>query len=134
VVFESPLQMLADNPSNYRREPDALAFLTPVPTVWDETRVLDAQLGDHLALARRSGDEWWVGAITDAEAREVEIDFSFLGAGRFQLEAWEDGPNAHRQGRDFRRVEGPVDAGTRRVLRMAPGGGWAARIRAAGSP
>jgi alpha-glucosidase len=136
VVFESPLQMLADSPSNYRREPDALAFLSEVPTVWDETRVLDAKLGDRVALARRSGEEWWVGALTDAEAREIEVDFGFLGEGRYRLEAWEDGPNAHRQGRDFRRSETEVDAGTSRLLRLAPGGGWAARLRPArpGSP
>jgi len=132
VAFESPLQMLADNPSNYEREPDAMAFLSPVPTVWDELVVLDAALGDYLAVARRAGGEWWVGALTDGEAREIRIDFGFLGEGRFRLEAWEDGPNAHRQGRDYRRVQEEIDASSTRVLRLAPGGGWAARLRPTG--
>ena len=81
VVFESPLQMLADSPSNYLREPESLEFLSAVPTVWDETRVLDARLGEYILLARRHGKEWYVGAMTNWTARDLDLDLSFLGSG-----------------------------------------------------
>ena len=69
VVFESPLQMLSDNPSNYYREPECMEFLEAVPTVWDDTKVLDAKVSDYILVARRSGDKWFVGAMTDWDPR-----------------------------------------------------------------
>ena len=72
VVYESPLQMLADSPTNYLREPETMEFLRPVPTVWDETRVLDARIGDYVVVARRKGQDWFVGAMTDWTPRELD--------------------------------------------------------------
>jgi len=128
VVFESPLQMLADSPSNYRREPESLAFLKGVPTVWDETRVLGAAVGEHILVARRHGRDWYVGALTNWDARDLEADLSFLGPGAFRAEVFRDGPNAHRAGVDYAREEKPVTAGDRLPIHLAPGGGWVARI------
>jgi alpha-glucosidase len=128
VVYESPLQMLADSPSNYLREPEAMEFLAPVPTVWDETRVLDAKLGDYVLVARRSGREWYVGAMTDWTARELAIDFSFLPDGRFQMDAFQDGVNANRVGSDYRRVKSQVRRSDKLKIKLAEGGGWAARL------
>jgi alpha-glucosidase len=128
VVFESPLQMLADSPSNYRREPESLAFLAAVPTVWDETRVLSAAVGEHILVARRHGREWFVGALTGWDARDLEVDLSFLGGGEFRAEVFRDGVNAHRAGVDYAREERPVTAADRLPIHLAPGGGWAARI------
>ena len=129
VVFESPLQMLADSPSNYAREPDAMAFLESVPTVWDETRVLDARLADYVVVARRSGAEWYVGAMTDWTPRELDVDLSFLPAGAFRMEVWADGVNANRWGEDTRRTTTEVTSASSVRIRMAEGGGWVARIR-----
>ncbi|HEU0176321.1 MAG TPA: glycoside hydrolase family 97 protein [Blastocatellia bacterium] len=129
VVYESPLQMLADNPSNYMREPEAMEFLGPVPSVWDETKALDAKIGDYVVVARRKGRDWYVGAMTDWTSRELEIDFSFLPAGGFQMEAWQDGANADRRADDYRKVKSQVSKATRLKIRLAEGGGWAARIR-----
>jgi alpha-glucosidase len=128
VVYESPLQMLADSPSNYAREPEMMAFLGPVPTVWDETRVLEARLGDVVAVAKRKGRDWYVGAMTDWTGREMTIDLSFLPPGRFHMEAFRDGVNADRHGSDYARVASDVDRGGRVDVRLAPGGGWAARL------
>jgi alpha-glucosidase len=128
VVYESPLQMLADSPSNYLREPEAMEFLGPVPTVWDDTRVLDAKLGDYVVVARRSGDEWYVGAMTDWTARELEVDFSFLPEGNFHLEAYQDGVNANSYGSDYRKVRSRIGRTAKLKITLAPGGGWAARI------
>jgi alpha-glucosidase len=133
VVFESPLQMLADSPSAYEAEPEVMDFLGPVPAVWDETRVLQAKLGDYVALARRRGSDWWIGAITDGDERTLSIDLSFLPAGSFELDAFADGPNADRWGSDYQRSKSKVDRTTGFNVRLAPGGGWAARlVRAAG--
>jgi alpha-glucosidase len=129
VVFESPLQMLADSPSNYRGEADAMRFLSAVPTTWDETRVLDARIADYVVVARRSGREWYIGAITDWTPREITLDLSFLPAGTFTMESHADGPNAMRRGEDVRLTTQPVTAKTTLKVALAPGGGYAARIR-----
>jgi alpha-glucosidase len=128
VVYESPLQMLADSPSNYRREPESLAFLQAVPVVWDETRVLSAAVGEHILVARRSGKAWYVGALTNWTARDLEVDLSFLGAGSFDADVYRDGPNADRAGVDYAREKQAVTAASRLKIHLAPGGGWAARI------
>lgn len=128
VVYESPLQMLADNPSSYLREPEVMGFLATVPVVWEDTKVVDARLGDYLIVARRSGRDWYVGAMTDWTPRELEADFSFLPEGSFQMESYQDGANADRHGSDFTKVKSRVDRTTKLKIRMAPGGGWAARI------
>ncbi|HEX6733038.1 MAG TPA: glycoside hydrolase family 97 protein, partial [Pyrinomonadaceae bacterium] len=128
VIYESPLQMLADSPSHYLREPEIMRFLGPVPTVWDETRVLQAKMGDYVAIARRRNADWYVGAITDWTPRELEIDFSFLPSGNFELEAYQDGANADRLGNDYEKVTRAVDKNTKLKIKLAGGGGWAARI------
>jgi len=128
VVFESPLQMLADSPSHYQREKECMEFLAPVPTVWDETRVLDARVGDYVLIARKSGEEWYVGAMTDWSPRELTVDFSFLPPGDHTMEFFQDGPNAERYGNDFERGRMTVTPDRKIRIRLAPGGGWAARI------
>jgi alpha-glucosidase len=126
VVFESPLQMLSDNPTHYLREEECMEFLSEVPVVWDETLVPDARLGDYVVVARRKGHEWYIGAMTDWDAREVEIDLSFLGDRKYEATIWKDGPNAHRNAQDYVKESIIVDKDTRLKISMAPGGGWAA--------
>jgi alpha-glucosidase len=120
--------MLADSPSHYLREPEVMEFLGPVPSVWDETRVLDAKLGDYVLIARRRGSDWYVGAMTDWTAREMEVDFSFLGKNTFRMTAFADGPNAARSGSDYRKTVSTVNNGTKLKIKLESGGGWAARI------
>lgn len=129
VVYESPLQMLADNPSHYLREPEIMEFLGPVPTVWDETKVIDAKIGEYVLIARRHGSDWYVGAMTDWTPREFEIELSFLSAGSYQMKAFQDGVNADRFGSDYREVVSVVNRTTKLKINMAAGGGWAARIQ-----
>jgi len=128
VVYESPFQMLCDSPSAYGREPAIMDFLSKVPTVWDETRALESKVGDFVAVARRNGEEWYVGAMTDWSPREIEIDFAFLRGGEYQAEIYADGVNAARYAGDFAKTSRAVTAGDRLKIRLAPGGGWAARI------
>jgi alpha-glucosidase len=105
-----------------------MEFLGPVPTVWDETKVLDARLGDYLVVARRSGRDWYLGAMTDWTARELEVSLDFLPEGSFQVDSYQDGVNADRWGSDYKRVKQPATRSTTLKLRLAEGGGWAARI------
>jgi alpha-glucosidase len=128
VVYEAPLQMLSDSPSNYLREPEAMEFLSAVPTVWDETRVLDARIAEYVLLARRNGRDWYVGAMSDWDARDLEVDFSFLPEGNFTLEAYEDGVNADRNASDYKKTTTQITRATKLKIHLAPGGGWAARI------
>ncbi len=128
VVYEAPLQMLADSPSHYLREPELMEFLKVVPTVWDETKVLDAKIGDYVCIARRRGREWYAGAMTDWTARTLDIDFSFLPAGRFQMVAYQDGPNAESMGHDYKSTTRDVNKNTKLKISLVSGGGWAARI------
>ncbi len=99
-----------------------------MPTVWDETKVLDAKMGDYILVARRKGRDWYVGAMTDWTAREMEVDFSFLPEGSFQMEAYQDGVNANRYGSDYKKVTSQIKRTTKLKIKLAEGGGWAARI------
>jgi alpha-glucosidase len=128
VVFESPLQMLSDSPSNYMREPEIMDFLAPVPTEWDETKVLEARIADYVVVARRNGREWYVGAMTDWTPRNLEIDLSFLPEGNFTMEAYQDGVNADRNASDYKKTTTQVNRTSKIKLPLASGGGWAARI------
>ena len=126
VVFESPLQMLADTPTNYLREPECLAFLSKVPTVWDDTRVPDARIGDYILVARRNGANWYIGAMTDWTPREMTFDLAFLGAGSYEMTAYQDGVNADRNACDFKMTQRTVAATDKLTIKLAAGGGWAA--------
>ena len=128
VVYESPLQMLSDSPSNYLREPEIMDFLGPVPSEWDETRVLDARIAEYAVVARRNGRDWYIGAMSDWTPRNVDIDLSFLPEGNFTMEAYQDGVNADRNASDYKKITTQVTKATKLKLPLASGGGWAARI------
>src|SRR5690606_18294190 len=101
AVFESPLQMLCDSPTLYSNEPEVTRFISQFPSVWDETRVLAGEVGDYIVVARRSGKAWYLGAMTDWTARELELDFSFLGKGKYKIDILEDGVNADKHAQDY---------------------------------
>ena len=128
VVFESPLQMLADSPSNYRREQECTDFIATVPVVWDELKVLKAKVGDYLLLARRSGNDWYIGGLTDWNSRDLEIDFSFLDSGEYSLEIFQDGINADRYASDYKHLRMEIRPDVSMKVHLAPGGGWVARL------
>lgn len=128
VVYESPIQMLADNPTNYYREPVCMEFLSKVPSIWDKTIMLDAKIADYILLARQNGNDWYVGAMTDDSPRELNADLSFLGDGNYIADIWQDGINADRNGNDFKKVTLDVTKDSKLKVVLAPGGGYAARI------
>jgi alpha-glucosidase len=105
-----------------------MEFLGPVPSVWDETKVLDGKIAEYVVVARRNGKDWYVGAMTNWTPRDLEIDLSFLPDGNFSMVSYQDGINADRMGSDYRQVKGAVSKSTKLKVKLAPGGGWAARI------
>ena len=129
AVFESPIQMLADNPSNYYREPECMEWLSKVPVQWDNTKVLQAKVGEYIALARQSSTgDWYLGAMTNWSARDMNLDFSFLSEGDYKITIWQDGVNADRVAIDYKRTEASVNKSSVMNIHLAPGGGWAAII------
>ena len=128
VIFDSPLNMLCDSPSNYMREKECLEFIAGVPTVWDETRGVCGEVGKYIALARRSGNDWYVGAMTDWSSRELVLDLSFLPEGEYEVEIYRDGANAYRIARDYRKEVKKLPSDRKLTINMAPGGGCALKI------
>lgn len=128
IVYESPLQLFCGNPSDAWKEKDFMRFLTSFPTTWDETVVLDAKLGDYLVLARRKGNRWFVGAMGDWAAREIDVDLSFLGAGEFDAEIVSDGMNAEKYPADYTIHTARVSKISKLKVQMAPGGGYVAQL------
>ncbi|MDH5609447.1 MAG: glycoside hydrolase family 97 catalytic domain-containing protein, partial [Cyclobacteriaceae bacterium] len=129
VVFESPLQMLCELPTLYYQEPEITQFIAQMPTTWDETRALDCKVGDYVSVARRKGDKWYVGAMTDWTARTLTLDFSFLSDGKWELTFVADGANAAKQAQDYKMAKQTVDAQTKLTVKLAPGGGWTGVLR-----
>ena len=130
VSYDAPLQMLADAPTAYKAEPEMLSFLKNVPTTWDETVALDGKVSDFLIMARKSGDTWYVGGMTDWDARTLNVDFSFLGQGKYKAVIFQDGMNADRNGNDYTKLELTVDSDTSQEFKLAPGGGFVIKIEA----
>lgn len=124
VIYESPLQMLADSPSNYYHEPAAMDFLSKVPTVWDETRGIDGKVGDFIIMARRSGSQWYIGGMTDWTSRDATIRLDFLPEGEHTLTLWQDGPNADKAAVDCITKKIKVSKGQTITIPMAKGGGF----------
>ena len=101
VIFESPFNMLCDSPSNYLQEDECTKFIASVPTTWDETIVLDGKVGEYLVVARKKGYKWYIGAITNWEERDIELDITALKSGAKSGKIFRDGPNANRVGKDY---------------------------------
>jgi len=129
VVFESGLQMLADNPTLYYREKECTAFISGVPVTWDETKVLYAKVGEAIVVAKRKGDKWFFGGLTNSKSRSIEISFDFLPAGKeFKLTSFEDGINADRQAMDYKMKTQTVNSTTKITINLERNGGWAGSL------
>ena len=128
VVFESALQVLCDSPHNYRNKPGGLDFLQLVPTTWEETRVLNEEIGNYITVARRWGEDWYVGSMTDGDPRQLSVNLDFLGEGKYSATLWKDGANAADDPSELEKEVVEVDASSTLELALAPGGGAALYI------
>lgn len=127
IVFDAPLNMLADSPSNYEQERECLEFIARIPTVWDETRILTAEAGSYIVTARRKGDTWYVGALTDWTARDLEVDLASLSGAPVEAEIFIDGFLADKIASDYRRVM--IEGDGKCTVHLAEGGGFAAIVK-----
>jgi alpha-glucosidase len=124
VIYEAPLGMLADYPEAYEGQP-GLEFIEKVPTVWDDTKVLSGFPGQSIVMARRKGDIWYLGAMTNWDAREIAIPMAFLGPGAYEARIFADGPDAAGEGTSLSIETKSLKASDSLGARLAPGGGLA---------
>lgn len=127
VVYESPLQMLADSPSEYYKEEDCMKFLSQVPVVWDETKVIEASVGKYVVVARRHGDKWFIGGMCGTKGAKFEIDLDFI-KGNKKVTYWKDGVNVDMNAEDFKMGTLELKQGEKLTIDMYDGGGYAAII------
>lgn len=131
VLFESGIQMMADNPTLYYRNDECTRFITQVPQTWDKTIALAAKVGEYAIVAKRKGDKWFIGGMTNnqEQQREFELDTDFLKEGQtYRMTSFEDGKNANRQAMDYRKNERTLKKGDKISIRLARNGGFAAII------
>lgn len=128
IVYESPIQIFAGNPSQGLMEPAFMELLGSIPTTWDTTIVLDGKLGDYIITARRKGNDWFVGAMTDWTARNLTIALSFLNEGNYEATICEDGLNADRYASDYKLLNRQITNKDSINIPMAPGGGYILRL------
>ena len=130
VIFESGLQMLADNPTLYYRERECTDFITSVPVTWDETKVLYAKVGEAVVVAKRKGDKWFFGGMTNSVSRTIDLSFDFLPQGKeFTLTSFEDGINADRQALDYKKKTISINSNTKLTIYMEHNGGWVGSLK-----
>jgi alpha-glucosidase len=128
IVYEGPLQMLADNPTIYMKEQECTDFIAKIPTTFNETVALDGKFSEYAVIARKKDNAWYAGAMTNWNSRDILIDFSFLGEGNFMAEIFKDGTNADRNATDYKKEIIPVTSLQKLTIHLAPGGGFAIRI------
>jgi alpha-glucosidase len=132
VIYDSPLCCVCDHPSHYSNQPGA-DFLKIVPTVWDDTRVLDAEVGEYLVMARRSGNDWFLGALTNSNAREIAVKLDFLGKGRWTARIWKDAADSHVNAEHLDVEDRSVNPADTLNFHLAPGGGCVVHFRKNGT-
>lgn len=128
VLFDSPICCACDSPAHYRDQPGS-DFLKIVPTVWDDTRVLEASVSRHLIMARRKGNEWFLGAMTAGPAHKKTVKLNFLGHGNWKMQLWKDAPDSKVNAEHLDTDAQTVAAGDTITLDMAPNGGAVARFQ-----
>lgn len=124
VIYESPLQMLAESPSIYLKEPEAMEFLSKVPVTWDKTIPIDGKVGDFVILAREKNEKWYLGAMNDWTPRDFQLELNFLPEGNFKATIYKDGINADKNPIDFKVEEKTVTNSSTLDIHLASGGGY----------
>jgi alpha-glucosidase len=127
AIYEAPFQMVSDTPKDYEDQP-AFEFIKNAPTTWDETRVLNGNPGGYITIARRKGDDWFLGSMTNWTARELDLPLTFLGNGKYTAEIYADAPDADRYPKGVSIQKKTVDRQMHLHVKMAPGGGYAVRF------
>lgn len=128
VLYIEPLKMLCDAPGVYERDTAVTKFISKIPTTWDNTKVLDGKMGEYITTARKTGDVWYVGAITNEQSREITIDFSFLETGNYSAVLFADGANADRIGTDYKVERLTINPNQKKKIQLVASGGMVMRL------
>jgi alpha-glucosidase len=128
VIFESPLTVVCDHPDNILNQPGA-DFLKLVPTVWDDIRFISGYPGDYVAIAKRSGDKWFVGVLNNSIGKSIGLKLDFLPAGNYETETWADTKNSDKDPKELKKVKQQVKSGDIIKVTMAKNGGFVALIK-----
>ena len=129
IIVDSPFTMLCDSPSLYEKNQDWVDFVTPIPTVFDSSKVISGKMGQYIVTAREKDGNWYVGGQTNWDPRDYTLDFSFLPAGKtYNATILADGINAEKAGDDYKISTMTVTNATRQPIHMAPGGGFAVKL------
>jgi alpha-glucosidase len=126
VLYDSPLQMLCDNPSNYRKEPVYTNYISRFPTVWDKTIALEGKIGEYVVMARKNGKKWYIAAMTNWDARTFNIPLTFLDGKKYKIEILKDGVNVDKHASDYILFTQEISKGETLSIPMAAGGGYTA--------
>ena len=130
IVHDSPFTMLADSPTNYEDDEPYTQYIASLPTVFDETRILQGKMGEYIVTARRLGDTWYIAGQTNWDARDLTIDFSFLPEGKnYKAHLLTDGINAHHDAEDYRLNTMDCTSTTQQAIHLAPGGGFVIKLK-----
>jgi alpha-glucosidase len=129
IIYESPVQLFSGNPSQGWLEPAFMELIGSIPTVWDETVVIDGKVGEYLITARKKDDTWYLAGMTNWEGRTMELDFSFLDGGEYIASIATDGVSADRYPSDYTLRTEPVDSSSKMNLTMAKGGGFVVIVK-----
>lgn len=128
IVFDALLNMLSDSPSNYEREKECTGFIAGIPTIWDETVAINGEVAKYVTIARKKDSIWYLGAMTNWDKRDLQIDLSFLGEGNYKAEVFHDNINSDRNASDYARKVIDIPTNRKINIHMAPGGGFAMKI------
>ncbi|RYU89616.1 glycoside hydrolase family 97 protein [Mucilaginibacter terrigena] len=124
VVFDQPVGVLCDSPVEYEKYPDIMEYLSAVPTTFDETRVLDAKVGEHIAIAKRKNGNWYIGAMTNWDARDLNLDLSFLPANiNYIADIYTDAADADKEASKYEHKTITINRESKLNLKLVQGGG-----------
>jgi alpha-glucosidase len=130
IVYESPIQIFSGNPSQGLMEPAFMELLGSIPTVWDETKIIDGKAGEYIITARKKGDSWFIGSMSNWQPRELKLSLDFLdAAGEYSTVICEDGINADRHASDYKMTETKLTNKDAITIKLAPGGGFVMRLK-----
>ncbi|MBS1918587.1 MAG: glycoside hydrolase family 97 protein [Bacteroidetes bacterium] len=128
VVYDNPMQIFSGNPSQGLREPEFMQLLGSIPTIWDETKILDAKIAQYIITARKKNNNWFIGGMNDWAPRDFNISFDFLGEGDYLATICKDGINADRYAADYKIEKITINKKTIQPIHLAPGGGFLMKI------
>jgi alpha-glucosidase len=129
VVYDSPMQIFSGNPSEAYLEPAFMELLGSLPTLWDETIVVDGKVGDYIITARRKGSDWYIAGMSDWQKRDIILKFDFLDEGQYNTTICKDGINADRYAADYSLTySNIIKKNDQLTIHLAPGGGFLMKL------